>query len=68
MSRDICGICWCPYDDDGRCECEPAPLLRDDTALLRQALEALEYSYGCIPLPQTGPVIDAIAALKERLK
>ena len=40
----------------------------NDTALLRQALDALEYAYGCMPLPQTEPVIDAIAALKERLK
>jgi hypothetical protein len=31
MSRDVCGICWCPYDDDGKCGCgnvqviNPAP-------------------------------------------
>jgi hypothetical protein len=31
MSRDVCGICWCPYDEDGKCGCEnvqvinPAP-------------------------------------------
>jgi hypothetical protein len=31
MSRDVCGICWCPYDKDGRCGCanvkviNPAP-------------------------------------------
>ena len=24
MSRDVCGICWCPYDDDGQCGCKPA--------------------------------------------
>jgi hypothetical protein len=30
MSRDVCGICWCPYDDDGRCGCEPAPLVNMD--------------------------------------
>lgn len=24
MSRTVCGICWCPYDDDtGACGCEP---------------------------------------------
>jgi hypothetical protein len=23
MSRDVCGICWCPYDDDGKCGCKP---------------------------------------------
>jgi hypothetical protein len=31
MSRDVCGICWCPYDEEGKCGCEnvqvinPAP-------------------------------------------
>lgn len=24
MSRDVCGICWCPYEDDGKCGCKPA--------------------------------------------
>lgn len=24
MSRDVCGICWCPYDGDGKCGCKPA--------------------------------------------
>jgi hypothetical protein len=59
MSRDVCGICWCPYDDDGRCACKPAQVLdkyslakiKDDEALLRQALEALEigheYAHEC---------------------
>ena len=23
MSRDVCGICWCPYDGDGKCGCKP---------------------------------------------
>ena len=24
MSREVCGICWCPYDDfTGACGCEP---------------------------------------------
>jgi len=23
MSREVCGICWCPYDEDTGCE--PAP-------------------------------------------
>lgn len=26
MSREVCGICWCPYDEDtGECACAPAP-------------------------------------------
>lgn len=24
MSREVCGICWCPYDEDGGCGCKPA--------------------------------------------
>ena len=24
MSREVCGICWCPYDEDtGECACAP---------------------------------------------
>ncbi len=23
MNRDVCGICWCPYDDNGACGCKP---------------------------------------------
>ena len=23
MSREVCGICWCPYDEAGRCACKP---------------------------------------------
>jgi hypothetical protein len=29
MSRDVCGICWCPYGDDGKCACDPAPLIQE---------------------------------------
>ena len=26
MSREVCGICWCPYDEDtGECACVPEP-------------------------------------------
>lgn len=21
MNRDVCGLCWCPYDEDGTCGC-----------------------------------------------
>jgi len=23
MSREVCGICWLPYGDDGKCGCPP---------------------------------------------
>jgi hypothetical protein len=23
MNREVCGICWRPYDDNGACGCEP---------------------------------------------
>lgn len=26
MSRDVCGICMCPYDDDGSCGCKNSSL------------------------------------------
>jgi hypothetical protein len=76
MSRDVCGICWCPYDDEGRCGCKPAQVLdkyslakiKDDEALLRQALDVLE-NHTAIEHPQQIHYRDAaIDALKERLK
>ena len=46
MSREVCGICWCPYDEEtGACGCEPASKEHDMTTLrtaAQQALEALE--------------------------
>lgn len=24
MSREVCGICWCPYDESGECACVPS--------------------------------------------
>jgi hypothetical protein len=68
VTRDVCGICWGAYDENGQCECIPAPVVRDDTALLRQALDALD----CILSPLCWREIDkvdaAIVALKERLR
>jgi hypothetical protein len=65
MSRDVCGICWCPYDDDGRCGCEHTPLVRDDTDLLRQALYLIEaWERGA----ESADYWFEIAALRERLK
>lgn len=32
MSREVCGICWCPYDEDtGECACAPEPKARPRT-------------------------------------
>ena len=46
MSREVCGICWCPYDEEtGACGCEPASKEQHMTNLreaAQQALEALE--------------------------
>ena len=48
MSREVCGICWCPYDEAAECGCpefsQPSGAI-SSTAMLReaaqQALEAL---------------------------
>ena len=37
MSRDVCGICWCPYDEDGGCGCKPT---QPEALLLADALDA----------------------------
>ena len=69
MSRDVCGICWGAYDENGQCECIPAPVVRDDTALLKHCLEVL------LGLRDTPDTIywyeqgdELIDALKERLR
>ena len=66
--RTICGICWDRYDF-GRCQCTEAPK-QDDTALLRQALEQLEWADNAMPEGEPIQVANqrVIAALKERLK
>ena len=66
MSRDVCGICWCPYEN-GRCGCEPVKVIDPaaDEALLKQALEALETPIHEQPF---GMKMSVIAALQERLK
>ena len=79
MNREVCGICWGAYDEDGRCECAPAPVVRDDTALLRRALEKLEtlqvkvdWEWGdCRDLEQLEAdqaLWSEIVELRERLK
>lgn len=70
MSRDVCGICWCPYDEDGECGCKPVKVIDPaaDEALLRQAKDALEYAYENLPLIHAGEIVGTLEALKERLK
>ena len=60
----ICGRLKLPADHPYRTAPQPP---HDDTALLRQALEALEY-YRSGEDYQPTPASEAIAALKERLK
>ena len=69
MSRDVCGICWCPYDGDGKCGCKPVKVIDPaaDEALLRQALEFFEHTAVKHP-SQIAPRDDLVAAIKERLK
>ena len=53
MSREVCGICWCPYDEmEARCP--------RDEALLRQAMDALNHV-------NVQDRVQIIAALRERL-
>ena len=47
MSREVCGICWCPYDEDtGECACPPPNVqkstLREAATKALEALEALQ--------------------------
>jgi hypothetical protein len=72
MSRTVCGTCWCPYDEfTGECACPP-PIVRDDTALLRQALAQMEGNQYAVA--DTAPHMDVmaynstIAALRKRLE
>jgi hypothetical protein len=68
MSRPVCGTCWCPFDEDtGECACPP-PIVRDDTALLRQALEALEKASGFMRDSDYVKLNQTIAALRARLE
>ena len=41
MNREVCGICWCPYDYNGACGCKPqtgVSMNRED--IIRMAREA----------------------------
>jgi hypothetical protein len=42
MGRDVCGICWCPYDEEGKCGCENVKVINpaaDDALQLANELE-----------------------------
>ncbi len=43
------------------------PMQLDETALLRQALEALEYASDCLPPSINKQIAETIVALRERL-
>ena len=42
MNREVCGICWCPYDDNGACGCQT---LDDAMRLPRAMAQAYEAGY-----------------------
>ena len=42
MNRDVCGICWCPYDENGACGCKT---LDDAMRLPRAMAQAYENGY-----------------------
>ncbi len=42
MNRDVCGICWCPYDDNGACGCKS---LDEAMRLPRAMAQAYEAGY-----------------------
>ena len=42
MNRDVCGVCWCPYDDNGACGCKS---LDDALTPPRAMAQAYENGY-----------------------
>jgi delta-aminolevulinic acid dehydratase/porphobilinogen synthase len=70
MSRDVCGICWCPYDEEGRCGCENVKVINPaaDDALLKQALYVIEaWERGCDKESYERDIDEAIDAIRARL-
>ena len=39
MNRDVCGICWCPYDDNGACGCQTLDAAMQQPRAMAQAYE-----------------------------
>ena len=39
MSREVCGICWCRYDDSGACGCQTLDDAMQQPRAMAQAYE-----------------------------
>ena len=70
MNREVCGICWCPYDDNGACGCKPqtgVSMNRED--IIRMAREAgcHEASHPMNPWSVTQEALERFAALVAAL-
>ena len=39
MNREVCGICWCPYDDNGACGCQTLGAAMQQPRAMAQAYE-----------------------------
>jgi hypothetical protein len=39
VTRDVCGLCWCPYGDDGECGCTPPAPSAEPVAWMYQHKE-----------------------------
>ncbi len=39
MNREVCGICWCPYDDNGACGCQTLDDAMQQPRAMAQAYE-----------------------------
>ena len=51
MSREVCGVCWCPYDEEtGECACAPTPnepeLMVRQKPLTEEEIDGLMQSIG----------------------
>lgn len=42
MNREVCGICWCPYDDNGACGCKTL----DDAMQQPRAMARADHGVG----------------------
>ena len=63
MSREVCGICWCPYDEEtGACGCEPASKEHGMTTLRTAAQQALEVLVRASSYYDTYAEIEALRA------
>ena len=40
MNREVCGVCWCPYDENGACGCKSVDAAMRLPRAMAQAYEA----------------------------